>query len=62
MDVAELTKLLQETALQHGQFEAIAPPHDWWDWYAPTSTLARADPLRRRPSRPPTGTWRTSST
>jgi hypothetical protein len=35
MDVAEVTKLLQETALAHGQFEAIAPPHDWWDWYAP---------------------------
>ena len=17
-----------------GQFEAVAPPHDWWDWYA----------------------------
>jgi hypothetical protein len=35
MDVADLTKLLQETALRHGEFEAVAPPHDWWDWYAP---------------------------
>jgi hypothetical protein len=17
-----------------GSFEAVAPPHDWWDWYA----------------------------
>jgi hypothetical protein len=35
MDVATLAQLLKETALQHGSFEAIAPPHDWWDWYAP---------------------------
>jgi hypothetical protein len=34
MNVAEITQLLQETALHHGQYEAIAPPHDWWDWYA----------------------------
>ena len=19
---------------RHGSFEAVAPPHDWWDWYA----------------------------
>jgi catechol 2,3-dioxygenase-like lactoylglutathione lyase family enzyme len=29
-----LARLLHETALQHGAFEAVAPPHDWWDWYA----------------------------
>jgi hypothetical protein len=23
-----------ETAEHHGAFEAVAPPHDWWDWYA----------------------------
>ena len=34
MDVAERAELLHETALRHGQFEAVAPPHDWWDWYA----------------------------
>jgi hypothetical protein len=34
MDVAELTQRLQETALRHGEYEAVAPPHDWWDWYA----------------------------
>ena len=34
MDVPELAQLLQETALHHGDFEAVAPPHDWWDWYA----------------------------
>jgi hypothetical protein len=34
MAVADLAQLLQETATHHGEFEAIAPPHDWWDWYA----------------------------
>ena len=35
MDVAEPSrKLLLETALHHGEYEAVAPPHDWWDWYA----------------------------
>jgi hypothetical protein len=34
MDVAALAQLLHETAEQHGSFEAVAPPHDWWDWYA----------------------------
>jgi hypothetical protein len=34
MDVAELADLLHETSLRHGSFEAVAPPHDWWDWYA----------------------------
>ena len=29
-----LAKLLHETAENHGSFEAIAPAHDWWDWYA----------------------------
>jgi hypothetical protein len=34
MDIAELAQLLRETAEHHGAFEAVAPPHDWWDWYA----------------------------
>lgn len=34
MDVAALARLLQETSERHGAFEASAPPHDWWDWYA----------------------------
>jgi hypothetical protein len=34
MDVADLAQLLQETSIRHGSFEAVAPPHDWWDWYA----------------------------
>jgi hypothetical protein len=34
MDVASLADLLKETSEHHGSFEAVAPPHDWWDWYA----------------------------
>ena len=34
MDVASLSELLHETSLRHGSFEAVAPQHDWWDWYA----------------------------
>ena len=34
MDVASLAELLHETAEHHGAFEAVAPQHDWWDWYA----------------------------
>ncbi|WP_197704476.1 bleomycin resistance protein [Jatrophihabitans sp. GAS493] len=35
MDVAKLAELLHETAEHHGPFEESAPPHNWWDWYAP---------------------------
>ncbi len=31
---AHLAGLLHETSERHGRFEAVAPPHDWWDWYA----------------------------
>jgi hypothetical protein len=34
MDVAALSDLLRETAEHHGAFEAVAPPHEWPDWYA----------------------------
>jgi hypothetical protein len=34
METAALSMLLLETALRHGAYEAVAPPHDWWDWYA----------------------------
>ena len=34
MDIASLADLLHETSVRHGSFEAAAPPHDWWDWYA----------------------------
>ena len=32
-DGASRAELLLETALAHGGYEAVAPPHDWWDWY-----------------------------
>jgi hypothetical protein len=34
MDVPALAQLLHETSERHGSFEEVAPPHDWWDWYA----------------------------
>jgi hypothetical protein len=34
MEVAALARLLHETSERHGAFEAVAPKHDWWDWYA----------------------------
>jgi hypothetical protein len=34
MDVQALADLLHETSERHGAFEAVTPPHDWWDWYA----------------------------
>jgi hypothetical protein len=42
MDVASLADLLHETAERHGSYEAIAPPHDWWDWYAAYMNARRA--------------------
>jgi len=33
-DSGALAELLHEAAIHHGDFEAVAPPHDWWDWYA----------------------------
>ncbi|MFF3458551.1 bleomycin resistance protein [Streptomyces sp. NPDC002730] len=34
MDVTALTELLHETEEHHGAYEATAPEHNWWDWYA----------------------------
>jgi hypothetical protein len=34
MDIAGLADLLHETSERHGSFEAVAPPHNWWDGYA----------------------------
>jgi catechol 2,3-dioxygenase-like lactoylglutathione lyase family enzyme len=33
-DVASFAELLLETSIHHGAFEAIAPEHNWWDWYS----------------------------
>ncbi len=32
--IAARAELLHETADHHGRFEAVAPEHNWWDWYA----------------------------
>ena len=34
IDSGALAELLHETSIRHGAFEAVGPPHDWWDWYA----------------------------
>ncbi len=34
MDVTTLTGLLREAEEHHAAYEAIAPPHQWSDWYA----------------------------
>lgn len=34
LDAPHLAERLHETSLRHGAFEAVAPPHNWWDWYA----------------------------
>src|SRR4051812_35798193 len=44
--VASLADLLHETAERHGSFEAVAPPHEGWGWYA-------ADMGARRDGSPP---------
>jgi catechol 2,3-dioxygenase-like lactoylglutathione lyase family enzyme len=41
-DSAPLAELLLETAKRHGAFEAVAPPHDWWDWYGAYMTARRS--------------------
>jgi hypothetical protein len=33
-DIAKLADLLHETEEHHGAYEASAPKHNWWDWYA----------------------------
>ena len=33
-NVETLTQLLIETAVHHGEYEAVAPSHAWPDWYA----------------------------
>ena len=33
-DIAKLAELLHETEEHHGAYEATAPKHNWFDWYA----------------------------
>ncbi|GAA3383661.1 bleomycin resistance protein [Cryptosporangium minutisporangium] len=42
MDASTLAALLKEAEEHHGAYEAVAPTHHWWDWYAPY-IVARAD-------------------
>ncbi len=41
-DTPKLSDLLHETAERHGGYEAVAPPHDWWDWYGAYMEARRA--------------------
>jgi hypothetical protein len=50
MDVASLADLLHETADHHGTFEAAAPPHHWWDWYAAYMTARQSGSTSERAS------------
>ena len=34
MDVKRLTVLLRDAEEHHGAYEATAPKHQWFDWYA----------------------------
>ena len=43
MEIASLGDLLHETSERHGAFEAVAPPHDWWDWYAAYMDARRSE-------------------
>ncbi len=33
-EVNAFAALLKETSEHHDHYEKVAPPHDWWDWYA----------------------------
>ena len=62
MDIAALADLLHETSEHHGVFEAAAPPHDWWDWYAAYMDARGAEGPRTKHPPPPGATWPRSST
>jgi len=62
MSVEALAQRLFETALHHGAYEAAAPPHDWWDWYAAYLDAREHGSSPEGPPRPPAGTWRRSNT
>jgi hypothetical protein len=34
MTIEELSELLHDAEQHHGAYEAVAEPHNWWDWYA----------------------------
>jgi hypothetical protein len=61
LNIEALSQLLREAEEHHGEFEAVAPPHEWPDWYAAYMTPASAEATRRRPPPPPGATWRRSN-
>ena len=62
MEVAPLADLLHETAEHHGSYEAIAPPHDWWDWYAAYLNARQGGSGPDEADSVADATWRRSST
>jgi hypothetical protein len=34
MTIEELSELLHDAEQHHGAYEAVAEPHNWWEWYA----------------------------
>jgi hypothetical protein len=62
MDVAALADLLHETSERHGSFEAVAAPHDWWDWYAAYMRAREGGSTQIKHHRPPGAIWRRPST
>ena len=40
--IDNLASLLHETGDRHHSFEAAAPRHDWWDWYAAYMTARQS--------------------
>src|ERR671919_258237 len=57
MEIASLADLLHETSEHHGAFEAVAPPHDWWDWYAAYIDARQSESSPDEASVPPGATW-----
>ncbi len=41
-EIDNMASLLHETGDRHHSFEVIAPPHDWWDWYAAYMTARQS--------------------
>jgi hypothetical protein len=62
MNVAALAALLHETSVRHGTFEAVAPPHDWWDWYAAYMNARESGRPQTRPPKSLAATWPRLST
>jgi len=62
MDIEALADLLHETSEHHGNFEAVAPPHNWWDWYAAYMHAREAGSSSDEAVTAAAATWRRSGT